>query len=115
MITTSNSTVSVVLQNIRSLAKNFDNFNVFLKTLRNEPAVLCLTETWLSEKYPNNIFKIDGYQTLVSVNRKRRGGGVAIYVKDTLNYKIISSFNENKLQITNPRNMRIVNCSPHGF
>ena len=72
--------------------------NVLLKTLRNEPAVLCLTETWLSEKYPNNIFKIDGYQTLVSVNRKRRGG-VAIYVKDTLNYKIISSFNENKLQI----------------
>ena len=37
----------ILLQNIRSLTKNFDEFKVFISQTEVEPLAICLTETWL--------------------------------------------------------------------
>jgi hypothetical protein len=45
--------------------------------------IICLTETWLKENVEDEVVKINGY-SIERKDRPSRGGGVAIYFKDTL-------------------------------
>ena len=38
----------ILLQNIRSLTKNFDEFKVIISQREVEPLAICLTEIWLN-------------------------------------------------------------------
>ena len=48
---TSGKTVKkwILLQNIRSLTKNFDEFKFFISQTEVEPVAICLTEAWLKK------------------------------------------------------------------
>ena len=48
---------------------------------------MCINETWLDDKISDHEVGIDGYD-LVRKDRKRTGGGVAIYIRNSINYKI---------------------------
>ena len=50
--------------------------------------LLVFTETWLNEKSPADLIKIEGYKLLRADRKYGRGGGVAFYIADTLTYKI---------------------------
>ena len=63
----------IVLQNIRSLAKNFDEFKIFIDTI-NQPLAVCLTETWLNDKKDEKIFHMKNFKQLIPASRKKRGG-----------------------------------------
>ena len=76
-----------MLQNIRSLTKNFDELTLEIASLKEKPIAICLTETWLEDKFSSNIFHIDGYDEMVTSNREKRGGGVAIFVQINLMLK----------------------------
>ena len=78
-----------VLQNIRSVSKNLDEFEVYINSMSQKPEVVCLTETWLNPSYNNNCFSLNGYQTIIASNRKKRGGGVAFYLKNNINGQIV--------------------------
>ena len=88
----------IMLQNIRSLTKNFDELTSEIASLKEKPIAICLTETWLKDKFSSNIFHIDGYDELVTSNREKRGGGVAIFVQNKFNVKIRGSLNLNNIQ-----------------
>ena len=88
----------IMLQNIRSLTKNFDELTLEIASLKEKPIAICLTETWLKDKFSSNIFHIDGYDELVTSNREKRGGGVAIFVQNKFNVKIRGSLNLNNIQ-----------------
>ena len=49
------------MQNIRSMSKNFDEFEVFYNQNENLLAIT-LTETWLNENKPDGLFKIDQFE-----------------------------------------------------
>ena len=66
---------------LRSLTKNFDELTLEISSLKEKPIAICLTETWLKDKFSSNIFHIDGYGELVKSNREKRGRGVAIFVQ----------------------------------
>ena len=53
------------------------------------PSVICCTETWLSSNQNFNIFQIKEYQPLIQSSRKRRGGGVCLYINCGINYEIM--------------------------
>ena len=54
----------IMLQNMRSLPRNFDEFNAYLNTVDLKPDWICLTENWLSEQKSTEIFYLGGYHPL---------------------------------------------------
>ena len=78
---THSKTFSVFLQNIRSLPRNFEEFELEIEQLAQRPHIICLTETWLKGNSDNDIFQTQGYEPFYSCARIKRGGGIGIYVK----------------------------------
>ena len=62
----------IVLQNIRSLAKNFDEFKIFIDTI-NQPLAVCLTETWLNDKKDEKIFHLKNLNNSYQLRAKKEG------------------------------------------
>lgn len=82
-----NNHFSILHVNARSLHKNFDTFQELLYAVDYKFSIICVTETWLNDKLPN-LFDIDGY-VFVHVDRNNtKGGGVAIYIKETYQYTV---------------------------
>ena len=51
--------------------------------------MIALCETWLHQNSPYDYFNIPNYQPLVYKNRKSRGGGVAFFVHEGLDFRVI--------------------------
>ena len=71
--------------NIVSLPKRFDeiNFTMSHKFLD----IMSFSETRLNSKIPDSMIHIDGYD-IIQKDRSRNGGGVCIYLRNTINYQI---------------------------
>ena len=83
------SQFSLLHFNARSLSRNFDHIHSYFSTLNYPFSVIGISETWIN----SNIilpFDIEGY-TFLHVDRKSgRGGGVGLYIRNDLQYKIHS-------------------------
>ena len=81
--------MSVAHANVRSLPCNF--VDASLEPKKHSRSIMCFTETWLDASYPNGPVQVHGYHPVFCHDRVgKRGGGVAIYVSDTLSVKRIS-------------------------
>ena len=78
--------ISIVHLNIRSLRKNMENFKIFLNSISHDFDIICLTETWCKEE---NIpqFLLPNYKAIhqVRYNQDKSGGGICIFVKNSMN------------------------------
>ena len=84
-----NETFSLMHLNTKSLIGNFDKFEILLTNLRKSFSVIAITETWLND-LTSDLVNMPGYN-FVSNNRKSKiGGGVGLYLKNNLQYKICS-------------------------
>ena len=73
--------------NVQSLRSHHDQLKVLVASLNRQPLVIALSETWLSNNDPLNLYHLVGYQKGVSVNRqKSRGGGLAFFIKNKINF-----------------------------
>ena len=81
---TSNDSMIILLQNIRSFQSNSEEFLSFISQINRSVDVLILTETWFS---PCLTGSIDGYIEFHSFRDNRVGGGVSIYVRSDLDAK----------------------------
>ena len=79
----------------RSLIKQIDQFRYFLK--EKQFGIICLIETLLDETISDHEVNIEGYD-IVRKDRNRKGGGVAIYVRNTINYMIRAEFDAKDLE-----------------
>jgi hypothetical protein len=71
--------------NIQSLRNKVDHLNILLH--KSNIDCLCLTETWLTENDDDAVLKIDDY-LFYRMDRKHKGhGGIACYIKETINFK----------------------------
>lgn len=55
--------------------------------------VICVSETWLNEAHTDSMIRIDGFNVVRSdrkSNTKKRGGGVCIYIKTEIKFKILN-------------------------
>jgi hypothetical protein len=101
---------SVLHHNIRSAPKNLKSLTHLLGNLNIDFSVIFLTETWFNQ-YNYNLYGISGYTSVHNYRQTRRGGGVALYIKDTIKYKcrpeldILNDFIESKfVEIQNESN-----------
>ena len=72
--------------NIRSMRKNLGSFNSYLDILHNF-SVIGLTETWLKDE-DCDLFNIPGYQMAEKHRTARNCGGVALCLKDGIEYNV---------------------------
>ena len=70
--------------NIRSLRCHHEHLQNLLLDTGEKPAIIALAETWLTERDPLAIYKLEGYAPIITKNRKTRGGGCAFYVKENI-------------------------------
>ena len=73
--------------NIRSLSKNYRKLITLLDTIDTKFSIITLSETWLKE-YNQDIYEIEGYEHISQLRENKAGGGVSIYVKNNINFKI---------------------------
>ncbi len=72
--------------NARSVVNKLDELELLI--LKEQPDIVGITETWLNENICDNELNFEGY-TLLRTDRndpvKKRGGGIAMYIKSCLN------------------------------
>ena len=81
------TTQTAFFLNFQSIRAHHDQLSVLIETFDNKPALIGLTETWLSDNDPIGIYNLEGYYNIVCANRvNARVGGVAAFIKTGLNY-----------------------------
>ena len=94
---------SVLHINIRSLNKNFERLRKYLSLVKRDFSVLTLTETWRNGETAaqKSLLQLPNYTLIHQIrNNGQRGGGVVLYVHDSLNFEILKkqSINSNNLE-----------------
>ncbi len=79
--------MAIASLNVNGLRGHFDEIQMLLKNL--DIHIFALNETKLDKSYPNELTEITGYQQ-ERLERNCNGGGVSIYVKGTIKYKVRS-------------------------
>ena len=78
--------------NIRSLNKKFEQLTSLLDNIDLCNFIIGLTETWLQDQ-PHSLFSLSQHNLIFNNRTNKRGGGVAMYVPDHLNFKVLSDIN----------------------
>ena len=79
---------SLLHVNARSLNKNFESLESLLFTLNNfKFSIIGVTETWLHNTSPS-IFNLHNYNLIRRDREEQRGGGVAFYISENLQFKV---------------------------
>ena len=81
---------SLVHFNCRSIAKNFEKLEDLLDSLNHKFKIIGLTETWLNDSIPENMFHLRNYDFIFNNRLNKRGGGTGLYIEQSLKYKKIS-------------------------
>ena len=82
-----NDDFSILHLNARSINRNFDSIHNFISNFNHTFSIITLSETWLNDDSPK-LIDIDDYILLSAPRVGRRSGGVAIYVHNSLSYRI---------------------------
>jgi len=77
--------------NIRSLAntKNFAKLQAFIDSLCFSPTVIAINETYLRDNEAGPHCDLKGYVFISNCRKSHKGGGVGLYVKDFIDFKVI--------------------------
>ena len=82
----------IILQNIRLIEKNLNEFKVVTKLKESQLLAIILTEMWLKDQSNTKCINLDGYQEIATSNRNNsKGGGFGTFVRMHLEQAIIKS------------------------
>ena len=88
-----NESFSIMHLNIRSLNRNFEGLRLLMdNSLQSSFSVIGLTETWATQGSAS-LYSLPGYDFIENSRCKRIGGGVALYIKQNLDYIIHNGLN----------------------
>ncbi len=83
----SNTDSKLLHINARSLPKNISNIVNYVNLLENRFSVIGISETWLKDIH-DPLIQIPNYTIEGFCRQNKRGGGVALYIKQDLEYSI---------------------------
>jgi len=82
-----NKHISICHLNTQSMNSTFDEFQFMISEMKFD--IITLSETWLkNDKNLLEYVKVPGYEFVYRNRDEKRGGGVGIYIKETINFKI---------------------------
>lgn len=76
--------------NARSLKSKEDELTIFLSSIKHDFDVLAFSETWFSNG--GEAVQLEGYKLESLFRKDKRGGGVALYIKNTFVYDVIPEY-----------------------
>ena len=79
-----------------SVLRHTDQLRILLD--QEKPHIMCLNETKLDLSISDSLVNVDNYQ-IVCNDRDRHGGGVAVYVHESILYKIRSDLMPDNLEV----------------
>ena len=85
------NSLSVLHINIRSMNKNFEKLREYLSHVKGNFSIIALTEARCSDNKAdeNSLWQLPDYTTIHQIrNSGQKGGGITLYVHNSLNYKI---------------------------
>ena len=80
------SNVSILYCNARSILPKLAC--LCAEAVANNPSIICIVETWLSENISDSEISIENYQ-IARLDRNRHGGGVLMYIHNSLSWEIL--------------------------
>ena len=75
-----------LLVNARSILNKNEELEVIIS--QDRPDVVLITETWLSERVPDEIVNIPKFSVVRKDRPIGRGGGVQVYIRESIPYKL---------------------------
>lgn len=81
--------------NVRSLMGGFDSLKNYICS--EDFSIFAVSETWLNENIDTNIFLIPNYR-FIRMDREGRGGGIGLFIKNSMNYNVIDLPNNTFLE-----------------
>ena len=92
---THKNNLSVFYNNIDGVASNFDNLSAELSPMKSKFSIITLAETNLDVEN-KDLFRLNGYQSIYQskIAGKRKGSGLAIYIKEEFICKPSEKFNQ---------------------
>ena len=89
-----NTHFSIIHFNARSLVNNYNEITNYLNSLNRKfnvsPIVLVISETWLNA-YNKDVYFIEDYNNIHITRDHKRGGGISLFISNTLKYTSIHS------------------------
>ena len=82
----SQNNISIVHSNICSSKKNLGHFTYYLENLNMPFTFIGICETWATQAN-RDLLNMPGYEHEHCIRTNKRGGGVSIYLLDTIQYK----------------------------
>ena len=83
----SRKNLGIIHFNARSAPKNLTHIECFLDCLDFSFPFVCTSETWFDESNAD-LYNIKGYRQENNYRSSRRGGGVSIFIKEGIEYKL---------------------------
>ena len=75
-------------QNIKSLPKHVDDFELYINSLDIKFSFIGLSETWL-DKAKREFYDLPGYYCINRYRENRRGGGVFLHIREGILFFIL--------------------------
>ena len=86
--------LNIIYLNIRSLRKNFELFVAELAALQEIIDIIILVETNICEE-ENGLFNIPNYVGIFQNRKEKRGGGIAMFMKNNIKFNIMNQDSQN--------------------
>ena len=82
--------------NAQSIACKVDELSVFMSSHHID--ITCITESWLTSHVPDSAISIPGYISIRNDRSICNGGGVCLYIRDTMDYKLWQNLMEDEIE-----------------
>ena len=92
----------ILYLNIRSINKNFEKLQVFIRRLKIKPYIIVCAESWVVEQ--QHLYHLMGYKIYYNTSAINKSDGVVVYISD----KVIE-----KTEITAIGRLKIINSTIH--
>lgn len=86
-----------ISMNARSLLNKLDELEHISRS-QPQPSIISVSETWCRPSEPDSMYTLDGYTCYRSDRTLNRGGGVALYILNSLQHRLLSTFNDSHLE-----------------
>jgi len=93
----STKAISVCHVNVRSLTRS--KLLAIRSSLVDSFDIITLSETFLHAGVGDDVFELAGFHDIIRKDRDGQGGGVAIYIRDTIAYKRMYEFESPDLEV----------------